>query len=432
MPKLIIKPNPNRSPSNPGHYHIYLRADDGKEERRQLVGFSYFGEVGGLRMIPKSDYVVLDQYNGSSDWTQAISCSSNSTAIRMSYEQWFDLLATHSINFSRVFVYPDVEPACYPFDRTADGKQYDLNAPGSLYLTLLERYITYAQRRNIIVQISLAGIQTLRPAKWAFHPMNAAAKLNVNGYLDTLDGRKKFCIIMKPDAAADTEPEWNYQTQSEALDWILNVSSWAWNVVYELFNEPGGTIDHADGQINWLVTMVKWLDERLRDPETGGHTHLITLNSGPTLLAPDGSNILKRMLFDAQGKRRAHPLVDVFSFHGSQWGGDSAGPTRPGPNGNPPLSPDVIGNATRNAVNSFYSRPIDADNNVVQGSPVALICDSDAHYRAQDSPAIYGRVVLKDLQLDYNHRWSSFWLSQSKLCGQVEGVQNAALKIGTK
>jgi hypothetical protein len=420
MPKLIIK-NQTPTAGSPGHSHVYLRSDSGVEVRQQLVGFSYFGEVGGLRMIPPSSYVTLNQYNGSSDWTKAISCNSNDTVVQMSFEQWFDMLATHGINFSRVFVYPEPEPACYPFDRP-DGTHYDLNAPGSLYLTLLQRYIIYAQKRNIIVQISLAGLQTLRPAQWAFHPMNA--KNNINGYLRTDDGRMKFCLMQEPVGAVDTEPELNYQTQSKALDWILNVSSWAWNVVYELFNEPGGKEEVVD-QINWLVTMANWLDTRLRDPATGGHTHLITLNSGPTFLAANGNNILKRMLFDAQGNRRLHPLIDVFSFHGTDWGGDRGSSDRPNANGNTPLLRDTIREATRSAVNSFYSMPIDVAGNKVQGSPVALIFDSDAQYRAQDSPELYGGVVLKDLGLDYNHRWSEFWLSQSKLCRQVNGIKNA-------
>jgi hypothetical protein len=427
MPKLIIK-SQTPTAGSPGHYHVYLQSDSGAEVRQQLVGFSYFGEVGGLRMIPASKYVVLDQYNGSSDWTQAVSCASDSTVIRMSYEQWFDMLASHGINFSRIFVYPEPEPACYLFDRP-DGTHYDLNAPGSLYLTLLQRYIIYAQKRNIIVQISLAGIQTLRPAQWAYHPMNANSTKpnNINGYLRTNDGRTKFCVIQEPVGAVDTEPELNYQTQSKALDWILNASSWAWNVVYELFNEPGGTDIPLVDQINWLVTTANWLDTRLRDPATGGHTHLITLNSGPALLAADGNNILKRMLFDAQGNRRLHPLIDVFSFHGTDWGGDRGSSTRPDANGNPPWTSDMIREVMRNTVNSFYSMPIDMAGNKVQGSPVALIFDSDAQYRAQDSPETYGRVVLQDLKLDYNHRWSDFWLSQSRLCRQVNGIQKALL-----
>lgn len=423
MPRLIIKPNTNPNPDNPGRYHVFLRSDSGVETRHRLVGFSYFGEVGGLRVIPANNYVVLDQYNGSSDWTQAISCSSNSTAIRMSYQQWFDLLADNKINFSRVFVYPDVEPAWYPFDRTQDGTHYNLNSPGSMYLTLLQRYILYAQQRGIVVQISLAGIQTLRPAKWAFHPMNAAK--NVNGYLQTNDGRTKFCVMQPPVGAVDTEPELNYRTQSTALDWILNASKWAWNVVYELFNEPGGTADNLVGEINWLVTMAKWLDERLRDTATGGRTHLVSLNAGPELLAADDKNILKRLLFDAQGKRREHPLIDLFSFHGPQWGGDAGVAQRTADNPNPPLLDDAILRATRAAIRSFYNTAIDAAGNTVPGSPVGIICDSDAHYRAQDSPETYAAVILGDLQLDYNHRWSSVWLSQSRLCAQVQGIKNA-------
>jgi hypothetical protein len=423
MARLIVKLNSTRPPGNPGHYHIYLQPDSGPDVRHQLVGFSYFGEVGGLRVIPASDYVVLDQYNGLSNWGQAISCSSNSTAIRMSYEQWFDLLATHGINFSRIFVYPDVEQAHYPYDMP-DGTHYDLNWPGSFYLTLLQRYILYAQRRNIIVQISFAGVQTLRPAKWAFHPMNAAR--NVNGYLQTNDGRTKFCVIQQPDQVVDTEAEKNYQSQFKIMEWIIEVSSWAWNVVYELFNEPGGTTDVVEGQFNWLVMVANWLDARLRDPQTGGHTHLITLNSGPNLLRPDSNNILKPMLFDAQGNRRAHPLIDVFSFHGSQWGSDAATPhLSPTEDPYSAKSDTEIADATRNAVNSFYGKAIDGLGNKVEGSPVAIICDSDAHYRAQDNPGAYANVVLNLLKLDYNHRWSEFWLSQAKLCRQVQGIQSA-------
>ncbi|MDT4953971.1 MAG: hypothetical protein QOJ02_2109 [Acidobacteriota bacterium] len=430
MPKLIINSNPNPTNVNPGHYHIYLRQDNGVEVRQQLVGFSYFGEVGGLKTIPQNDgYVLLKAPDGTADGTTPFSCQSSSNVIRMTYEQWFDLLQSYKINFSRIFVFPDPEPSCYPFDHP-NGPQYDLDAPGSLYLTLLQRYILYAQRRNIIVQISLAGVQTLRPRPWKFHPMNASPKdsglpNNKNGYLNTIDGRTKFCVMQKPAGTVDTEPMKNYRTQSKMLDWILNVSSWAWNVVYELFNEPGGTIDDLVSQLDWLVTMAIWLDERLRDPVTGGHTHLITLNSGPELLAADSNNVLKRLLFDAQGKPRTHPLIDVFSFHGDQWGGKPGAAIRTAEQPNTPLTVDEIRQATIDAVKLFYSMALDAAGNVVQGSPVALICDSDGQYRAQDSPERYAGVVLKDLKLDYNHRWSDVWLTQLRLCGQLNGIKNS-------
>lgn len=426
-PGLFVKANPSRTADNPGHYHVYRRADDGTVSRQQIVGFSYFGEVGGLKVIPADNYVVLDMYNGSADWTQAISASSSSTAIRMSYEQWFDLLADHGINFSRIFVYPDVEQAYYPCDKP-NGVKYDLASPGSSYLNLLQRYILYAQRRNIIVQISFAGVQTLRGGEWGFHPMNA--NNNVNLFLNTADGRKKFCVIAPPSGAVNTEPEKNYEAQFRILEWIVAASSWAWNVVYELFNEPGGT-DAITGELDWLVAVATWLDLRLRvNPAipNSGHTHLITLNSGPTLLTQDTTqvqnNVLKRMLFDASGIRRTHPLIDVFSFHGTQWGNERGKADRP-PGGNQALAAQLIENGTRSALSTFYSNKLETGK-VVEGSPVALICDSDAQYRAQDNPKVYAGVVLNTLQLDYNHRWSSYWLSQANLCHQVEGIQNRA------
>lgn len=419
--QLFIKPNTPTS-DLPARNHIYVRLDD-VEKRKRIAGFSYFGEVGGLKKLPDDGkYVKLDLHP--SPTTKPPDPNSNSTAIHMTFDQWFDLLQSHKINMSRVFVYPDVEPACYLFDRVWNSTEYDINMPGSLYLNLLQRYIQLAERRGIIVQITIAGSHTLRPSEWVFHPMNGA--INNSDFLSATNGKEKFFKMRPPnDPAATAEEKWNYEVQSKTLDWILNMSCWSWNVIYELFNEPS---TNAPEQRRWLITMAKWLDERLRARSGGVRRHLISMNASAEFLVPN-NNILKELLFDEAGNRRKPPLVDVFSFHGLQWGDDPKIPTRPNnTTGHQPAPASEIEKKTRNAVKAFYNQEINLGNDVtkkVQGSDIALIMDSDGHYAAQDSPDVYGKSVMQTLDMDYNHRWQEFWLSQKRLCDQLKWMKTA-------
>lgn len=422
--QLFIKPVAPTA-NLPARNHIYARLDD-VESRKRIAGFSYYGEVGGLKSIADGVYVKLDLHP--SPTTNPPNPNSNSTAIHMTFDQWFDLLKSHKVNMSRVFVYPDREPAFYLFDRVWNSTEYDINMPGSMYLTLLQRYIQAAERRGIIVQITLAGTHSLRPAEWVFHPMNGA--INNSQYLSAANGNKKFFKMRPPNAAPATDEEkWNYAVQSKTLDWILNASNWSWNVIYELFNEPTPDENIAPEQRKWLITMAKWLDERLRARNGGVRRHLVSMNASKEFLTPD-NNILKELLFDEQGNRRAQPLIDVFSFHGAQWGEYPGKPTRDPdvPDDFEPVPRSKIENATRAAVKAFYNQEINFGNNVtkkVQGSPVALIMDSDAHYYAQDSPDVYGGIVMRELDLDYNHRWHEYWLSQKRLCKQLGWLKQA-------
>src|SRR5688572_30482121 len=108
MRRIIVKQNTAQTNSNPARYHTHLRLDDGTEPQLKLAGFSYFGEVNGLRHIPEDNYIVLYSDRNTPDWDRVLNQGSPEKRIRMTYTQWLQMLATHKVNLVRI----------WPFDLT--------------------------------------------------------------------------------------------------------------------------------------------------------------------------------------------------------------------------------------------------------------------------------------------------------------------------
>lgn len=446
--QLFIKPNAPTD-TQPARYHIYVGSPNGSGMRRRIMGFSYFGEVGGRKSLPPNKpYVVLIPPGKTSatgeEKTEPVDEKVRQDQIRMTYAKWLDKLKNNKINMSRIFVYIDVEPEHCLFDLTPNGKRYNLNQPNADYFYRLKKYVEMAAERDIIVQITLAGSQTLKAEdddSWSFHPMKKENNTS-NKYLATnpdhpqkpTDGLDKFFVMSAPDSPGNEEQKWNYEVQSRTLDWLLDATSGYWNVIYELFNEPPVNLQPSEDARKWLVTTAKWLDERLKARNNGVRKHLVALNAPNKYLYNNDSRleILRQLLFDENGKKLERPLIDVFCFHGMQWGGATGRGQRPNNDkGNPPLplkDRDMIRTTTIDAVNRFYNKQFDFGGNNkphVKDFPIAVIIDSDGQYCAQDSPKIYGSIVMNELDLDYNHRWSDFWLSKDRLTGQLAELKEA-------
>ncbi|HKO58507.1 MAG TPA: hypothetical protein VJ276_21760 [Thermoanaerobaculia bacterium] len=424
MRRLFVKANPAVSDANPARHHIFLRRDDGSEQQILFAGFSYYGEVAGLRAAPADDFVELlpDTDPPNENWPAALSQPA-SNAVRMTYGQWMRFLSDHNVNQSRLFCYPEVLCARYPIHRYRQGhpdpakrNKYDLNIPNEVYLRALTRYIELARRKGIVVQISFASWQALRNRAntddWNANPFNS--ETNINLFIKASDGLSTFCNLNgHPNVLA---------AEKRYIEAIVNRTKPFWNVMYELFNEP---IPGMTGVVDWHRQVATWVHDLLRDPSTGERSHLITFNAPATLLDPAlaGGSLLAKLLLDDAGRRLAVPLVDAYHFHGDQWGGVSGTKVcanRPGV----PSSPPTIRTATRNAVNGFYDRFIDAGHRLqVAGSRVAIVCDADAHSLAQDNPRVYAAAAF-GLSLSYVHRWMNCYLQQGKLRSQAEGLRD--------
>lgn len=418
--RLFIKSNGTNRP----RYDIWIDRDGAQREIR-LAGFSFYGEVSGLRRRPASNFVELvpDTDPPNEDWQAALSRDA-STSIVMTYGQWFAFLAAHNVSQSRIFCFPEVLCRQYPVFRygptaPADRRnKYDLTRKSNAYLGRLTRYLELARRKGVVVQISFASIQMLRdhpdnPGDWNANPFNAQS--NVNGFIRAASGVGAFCKIgASPQLAA---------AQKLVVDSVVDAAKPYWNVMFELFNEPNTNLG-ATQVVNWLATVAKWVDAKIRNPQTNVRSHLVTVNAPFDLLSVmrEGGSILKPLLLDPAGRVSTSPLIDVFQFHGDQWGGDEGlreCTARP----QPPLDRAVIRQKTQTAIDTFYSRKLDASlPHVVGDAPVAVICDGDAHFHAQDRPDAYA-VVCFNNGVSYIHRWSGCYLSQGKLKAQIAALK---------
>jgi|GEM_PF-4611087 len=414
--RLFIKSNGTARP----RYSIWLDRDGAQKEIR-LAGFSFYGEVGGLRQRPASMFVELTPDTGAAnpDWQSALSHDA-STSIVMSYSQWIAFLADHKVSHSRIFCFPEVQCRQYPVFRygpSAPANQrlkYDLTKKGNAYLTRLTRYLELARQKGIVVQISFASIQMLRETAsvgdWDSNPFNA--QNNVNGFMDVPNGVGTFCKLgLSPQLAA---------AEKLVIDSVVDAAKPYWNVMFELFNEPNANLGETP-VVNWFSTVAKWVDAKIRDPQTNIRSHLVTINAPDDLLSNTrtGGSLLKPLLLDDTGLVRTSALIDIYQFHGNQWGdvaGVSSCAARPQMHGDR----GTVTSQTLQKIDAFYNLPIDeAGAHHVSEAPVAVICDSDAQYHAQDHPEFYGDVCFKN-GLSYVHRWADCYLSQGQVKAQAD------------
>jgi len=391
MRRLIIKPNPAfNATTDPSRFHTHLRLDNGTEPRLKLSGFSYFGEIAGLRHINPGPSVVLFPEHNATDWPRLAVAGSPETRIRMTYAQWLAMLAAHKINLVRIWAFDLNESDSYPFHHTFGSDQYDLNVASTRYRRRLVRFIDLARRHGIVVHLTLSSDQMLRQEFWPKTPFHTRHAVN-----DQFGGDTGFDSFLNIGTSGV-----RFNVLRAMVKSLVTAVKPFWNVMFELMNEAGVTAAARPMAAQWHKTVAEWLDDDLNDG-TGKRTHLVTMSA---ITAPVD---LRAQIIDAL-VRNGENLVDVVSLHGNQWGGPdrAAAPTD-----------EQIRADTRGKVTALYDRH--------PGRPFAVICDSDAFPLAQANPERYAGIALRDLNLNYAHRWHSSALSHAGLRNQLRGQQTA-------
>lgn len=395
-------------------YDLYFRAMDenGLEtyQRVNLCGFSYFLELAGLSAPTGIElWSFLDpEAKDTTGYPEVLPMPIlTGGKYGMMFEDYLGLLQAYKINYCRLFVFPLFNFEYTPYGNN-DGHKYDLANVSTDYLNRLSEFIEKARDRGIIVCLSLFSSQMLKKATWDFHPFNVANNTTGNvdpkaGYFGDEDGQSVrnglglFCNVNEGSPPAEAQKI--FVTQ------IVNRTMPYWNVMYEIFNEPGNQTIPVTNATPWIKMVAGWIDDLLK-VGTGKRARLIAITSLDELLAE-----LMAALLPPDG-----PLVDVFSFHGEQWGGKS-GKSDEACTGTHDISVDDIKAGETEVIDPVtketYHHP--GINDAIKGFhvdsnyPVALIFDSDSLYWAQKEPAKYVQACLEK-RASFNYRWSEDYL----------------------
>jgi len=396
-------------------YDLYLRAMDenGLEiyQRVNLCGFSYFLELAGLSADRGIElWSLLDpEATEFPEYPKKLPPPILSGGkYGMMFEDYLDRLQAYKINFCRLFVFPLFDFEYTPYGNK-DGHKYDLENVSTVYLDRLSEFIKNARDRGIIVCLSLFSSQMLKKDTWDFHPFNVANNTTGNvdpkaGYFGDEDGQPLrnglglFCNVNEGSPPANAQK--TFVTQ------IVNRTMPYWNVIYEIFNEPGNKTIPVANATPWIKMVAGWINDLLK-VGTGTRARLIAITSLDELL-PE----LMAALLPQDG-----PLVDVFSFHGEQWGGES-GKSDEACTGTHDISVDDIKAGETEVINQVtnetYHHPGINDAikrfHVDSNYSVALIFDSDSLYWAQKEPANYVQACLEK-RASFNYRWSADYLN---------------------
>ncbi len=398
MRRLIVKPNPAWNDStNPARFHTHIRLDNGTEPRLKLSGFSYFGEIGGLRHIPvgldAGGSVVLFPEHEATDW-QRVTGGQSSNRIRLLYSQYLAMLAAHDVNLVRVWLFDLNEGDSYPFFHLFGADKYDLNKASTRYRRRLLRFVDLARRHGIVVHLTIASDQMLRQASWKRMPFYHAQS---NGQFSGEAGFTSFLDIGTPEAPKQPR----YGILRDMVRSVVTAVKPFWNVMFEIMNEAGVRAEAHPHVVQWHKTVARWLDEDLNDG-TGKRTHLVTISAVNTPV-DIRAQIINALVHNGEN------LVDVVSLHGNQWGGPDTGTT-------PPPEDQIAASTSAQLKTLYAAHP---------GRAFSVICDSDAFPLAQRNPAIYAKVALQRQNLNYAHRWHETFLSYAGLNGQLGGMKLA-------
>ena len=408
MRRLIVRPNPAWNDStNPARFHTFIDLGNNNVQRLQLAGFSYFGEVGGVRHIPAGKYIVLYPEHDAGDWQRVINGGlPAATPIRATYAQWLAMLAAHRVNLVRIWLFDFLEGDSYPFFHQFGSDQYDLNRASQRYLRRLVRFVDLARRHGIVVHITIASDHMMRrdeatPRKnsWNGTPFHVNHSTPDAFPDDGTGGGFDSFLNLGPVGSP------RYTILRNLVQSVVAAVRPYWNVMFELMNEAGVSRAAREEPLNaWHTTVASWLNDDLNDG-AGKRTHLVT-TSADTL-----NNVLDPLLdaLFAGGKN----LVDVVSLHGSQWGGrDRPTSTQPAP----PSDAEITA-ATSAALKRLHDRHA--------GRALAVICDTDAFPFAQDDPGRYARLTMRGQQLNFAQRWSARQLSHAQLLQQLGAIKAA-------
>lgn len=373
-----------------------------------LCGFSFFDEVNGLDPQATAG-IDLDPSYGA-----IFSPPGFPNKYRIGFTQYLDTLKGKGINYLRIWLL-SLDRAPYNTFQKNDAGKYDLSKLNNVvdsghpkpYFQRLEQFIKLARDHGMVICLSLFSVQMIRkyvnhkdPSDtehwWKINPFNKAQ--NLNGLLPggqqaaVEDARPLFCKIQEPGGADPVQVRL-YTLQKDLVTEVVKWTKPYWNVVYELFNEPGTTGDAfvVENIVDWHVKAVGWIKAAL-GPDT---RRLISITAQDVLL-PQLLDSLNVRTNDSPGD------VDLAGLHGNQWGGYSKENIGQACAGAAPSDADIV--------NGSNDRPgiltvIDANKN----RRLALMFDCDAHYLAQKYPAAYLTQTLK-ARGNFNYRWADTFL----------------------
>lgn len=392
---------------NPFYYSLFQQTSASDRSRVVLCGFSFFDEVNGLDP-QATEGIDLDPSYGA-----LASVPGQPHKYHIGFTQYLDALKGKGINYLRIWLLSLDRAPFFPFQKS--GAQYDLSKLDNVvdsrhpkpYFQRLEQFIKLARDRGMIICLSFFSVQMIRKYVnrmdasdinhwWKINPFNKAQ--NVNGLLpggqeDEADqALKLFCKIQEPGGADPTQVRL-YALQKDLVTEVVKWTKPYWNVVYELFNEPGITGDDfvVDNIVDWHIKAVGWIKAAL-GPDT---RRLISITAQDVLL-PQLLDALNVRSNDSAGD------IDIAGLHGNQWGGDS-----------------------KANINQACAALAPSDGDIINGSPghpgiltviganknrrLALVFDCDAHYLAQKYPAVYLAQTLK-ARGSFNYRWAGTFL----------------------
>lgn len=395
-------------------------------QRVNLCGFSYFQELNGLD--PTADQGIklwsakdteVTGYDGYPDELPPPILTGDKFG--MTFDYYLDHLKAKKINYSRLWVFPLAAYEYTAYDKDSEDlkHRYDISTVSTAYLERLNEFIEKARDRGIIVCLSLFSSQMLKHDYWKDHPFNVAKNTTgvghpEKGYIGYEDGSEVhnafgvFCDV------ADGSPVAN--AQKSFVTQIVMPTMPYWNVVYEIFNEPGSS-DSGYPITNaapWIKMVAGWIDDLLKD-STGNRTRLISITALDELIPA-----LMAGLVPEGGSK----LVDIFSLHGTQWGGNAG--TSMGANDVCKGTHDIPVEIIQTGAGEFEPNPETQEHEMIprpgmnetikkfysdSNYPVALIFDCDSLYWAQKKPANYVQACLEK-RASFSYRWGDKFLKK--------------------
>ena len=218
------------------------------------------------------------------------------------YVTYLQTLASDGLNMTRVFAGPYVEPIgafkiesntlapapegfICPWARSETagyrngGNKFDLTRWDPEYFQRLKNFMTEAEKRNIIVELTLF-CPFYGEEQWKLSPMNPVNNINGSGPED----RKQVYTLDKSKGLLAVQENLVRKLVHELQDYS--------NLIYEICNEPyfGGVTLAWQYHIAALIA---------REEKTFSHQHLISQNIA------NGSLIITD----------PHPSVSIFNFH---------------------------------------------------------------------------------------------------------------------
>ncbi len=184
-----------------------------------------------------------------------------------------------AFNISKNTMAPDVQKYLCPWVRVGEGLKFDLDRWDEAYFARLKDFVAEAQRRDIIVELSLF-CPFYEDAQWQLSPFNNQNNINGLGAIPRTD----VYTIDKNKGLLAVQEKMVRKLVEELKDFP--------NLIYEICNEPyfGGITIEWQNRIAQVITDTE---------KSFDNQHLISQNIGNGF----------------QKIEEPNPLVSVFNFH---------------------------------------------------------------------------------------------------------------------